>query len=154
MAVFKDNAGREWVVTLTVDSIKRVRALLKVDLVECVTGDLWERMVNDPVLVANAVYVLAKPQADAAKVTDEDFGKAMFGDPLADALEALQDELVHFFPRHQRTTLVAKMMAAAEKIMTRVKADRLALAAAVSTPPASGDGSTDSPESSASIPVP
>ena len=154
MAVFKDNAGREWVITLTVDSIKRVRSLLKVDLVECVTGDLWERMVNDPVLVANTVYALAKSQADAAKVSDEDFGKAMFGEPLADALEALQEELVHFFPRHQRTTLVAKMLTAAEKVMEKVNADRLALAAAVSTPPASGDGSGGSPESSASSPAP
>jgi len=154
MAAFKDNAGREWVITVTVDSIKRVRSLLKVDLVECVAGDLWERMVNDPVLVANTVYALAKPQADAAKVSDEDFGKAMFGEPLADALEALQDELVRFFPRHQRTTLVAKMLTVAEKVMTRVRADRETLAAAVSTPPASGDGSAGSPESSASTPAP
>jgi hypothetical protein len=154
MAAFRDNAGHEWVITVTVDAIKRVRSLLQVDLVECVTGDLWSRIVDDPVLLANIVYVLCKPQADTAKVSDEDFGKAMFADPLAAALEALQEELVNFFPSHQRVALVAKLIAVAEKVMTQTKADRDLLNRIASTPPEPGVGSSDSPGSSGSTPAP
>jgi hypothetical protein len=127
MRTFTDATGRSWTLAVTVDALKRVRALAGVDLVEAVTGDLWARMIEDPVLLCDAVFALAKPEADARNVSDADFGRAMGGDALGGALLALQEELVGFFPSHQRVRLVARMLEATEAMQRKVKeaAERL-----------------------------
>ena len=153
MGKFKDNVGREWAITIAVTDMKRVRALARVDLVECVTGDLWRRIVNDPVLLADVTFALVKPQADAAKVSDEDFGRSMWGGPLADALEALQDALTDVFPSHQHPTLMARYLEAAEEVLARIGEARKVMGLE-SRPPVSGDGPGGPPESSASTPAP
>jgi hypothetical protein len=70
MRTFKDNAGRDWTVAVTVDAIKRVRTLAGVDLLEVVEGKLMERLVTDPVLLCDVIYSVCKPEADAKSVAD------------------------------------------------------------------------------------
>jgi hypothetical protein len=104
--MFGDNAGRRWTLELNVGAIKRVRTLCGVDLLEIATGSgLAERLSNDPVLLCDAIYAAIKPEADKAGVTDEEFGRAMAGDAIADAAQAFLDELVAFFPRGRRDLL-------------------------------------------------
>lgn len=101
MQTFKDNAGRAWCVTISVDAIKRVRAHLKIDLMALDQG-LFEKLISDPILLCDLVYVLCKPEADAQKITDEDFGRSMGGDAIDGATEAVLKELVGFFPSGRR----------------------------------------------------
>jgi len=105
MRAFKDNNGRSWSVVINVTTIKRVRGLLEIDLMEAVEGNLLERLVTDPVILCDIVYVLCKPDADASGITDEQFGEAMFGDALAAATTALLEALVEFFPLPKRRLL-------------------------------------------------
>jgi hypothetical protein len=110
MKTFTDNASRTWTVTVNVDAVRRVRGLLDVDLLEVVEGKLLERLVGDPVLLCDLVYALCKPEADAKAITNEDFGRAMAGDPIDGATTALLEELCDFFPSSRRR-LLAKALA-------------------------------------------
>ena len=89
MRTFKDNAGRTWSLTLSVWTVKKVRDLLGVDLLD-LGGEsasaqkpgLLFRLISDPVLLVDVLYVVCKDQADSASVTDEQFGRAMGGDAI------------------------------------------------------------------------
>lgn len=105
MRSFTDNAGRVWTVAITVDSLRRVQALTGVQLLSAVEdqGALLGRLSSDPILLCDVLYAACKPQADAAKVSDEDFGRAMAGDAIEAATAALLEDLVDFFPLQRRT---------------------------------------------------
>jgi hypothetical protein len=96
MRTFQDNAGRTWTVVVTVDSIKRVRDLLGEDLLDI--EHILPRLQADPILLCDIVYSICKPQADAEKISDVDFARAMAGDSIAHAKAALIEELINFFP--------------------------------------------------------
>jgi len=106
MKAFKDNAGRTWEVEVTTAAVKRVRGLVDVDLVAgTLSGDLLDRLADDPVLLCDLIYAVCKPQADREGVSDEDFGRAMAGDAIERATAALLEELVGFFPSPKRRIL-------------------------------------------------
>ena len=98
MRQFKDNAGRTWTVDINVATLKRVRGLTGVDLMQVIEGTLIEKFIRDPVLLCDVVYAVCKPEADSAKVSDEEFGKAMAGDAIEAATGAVLDELISFCP--------------------------------------------------------
>ena len=110
MKSFTDNTGRTWTLSVTVGTIKRVRALCGVDLANIITleagkqpkVDLLERLASDPVLLVDVLYAVCKPEADAKNITDEEFGRAMAGDAIELATAALLDEVIDFFPEAKR----------------------------------------------------
>ena len=118
MKTFQDNAGRTWTVSVNVDAVKRVRSLLEVDLLEAVEGKLIERLRDDPILLCDVLYVVCKPEADAAGVTDEQFGQGMAGDAIDHATAALLEELVGFF-RKGRRELLAKALERLSEVETK-----------------------------------
>ena len=113
MKNFHDNAGRNWTVTLNVATLKRIRALTSIDLINIISLDehrkpnveLLERLSEDPILLVDVLYAACKPEADAQNVTDEQFGAAMAGDAIEHATNALLEELVSFFPDPKRKVL-------------------------------------------------
>lgn len=98
MQTFTDTQGRTWTIAVTVDTIRRVRALTGTDLMAVLGGELIERLSADPVLLADVLYAVVKPEADARGVDDADFGRALAGDSVAAATTALLEGLVAFFP--------------------------------------------------------
>lgn len=105
MKAFTDNAGRSWTIEINVDCIKRVRSILNVNLLDAVEGKLIERLVTDPILLCDLIYVICQPEADRLSVSDQDFGRAMAGDVIDRATTALLEELVDFFPSGKRQVL-------------------------------------------------
>lgn len=107
MKTFTDNAGRTWTVAINVTTLKQVRSLVGVDLLDVVNeGDsLLERLAGDPILLCDVIFALCKEHADAQNVTDADFGRAMAGDAIGSAIDALLEELVDFFRGDKRKTL-------------------------------------------------
>jgi len=101
MRDFTDSAGRTWTVSLNIDAAKRVRSLLDVNLLELEAGDppLLTRLGTDVILLCDVIFALVKPQADAASVSDEQFGAALGGDAILAAQTAFYEELVDFFRR-------------------------------------------------------
>ena len=154
MKPFTDSQGRTWNVTVNVGAIKRVRDLLGVDLLDVANNDLLSRLADDPCLLVDVLYALCKPEADAAKVTDEDFGQAMVGGVLDEASGVLMKELLDFFPSAQRAMALGRM---ARKIVEQeaalaqaAEAMKPLIEAARETP---GASSGNSPASSASTPA-
>ena len=159
MKTFTDTAGRTWTVALTIDAAKRVKGLLDVNLLELEAGDppLLTKLGTDVILLCDVIFALVKPQADAAGVSDEQFGAALGGEVILAAQTAFYEELVDFFRKLGRTDLAKAVDAqrrmidlAVRRIETRI--DRLDLEAAVES--TLGEPSTSSPPSSGSIPAP
>ena len=170
MRTFNDNAGRTWSMTLNVWTVKKVRDLLGVDLLD-LGGEpasaqkpgLLFRLIADPVLLVDVLYVVCKDQADGASVTDEQFGRAMGGDAIDAATKAFLEELADFTPsprdRARARKVIATTWAMIEKAqdVLDAKAEK-ELPAAVETllaeMSALGSSSTSSPDSSAQTQAP
>jgi len=96
MPTFVDIENRTWNVAVNVASIKRVKELLGEDLLDW--QPILERLLIDPILLVDVIYVICKPQADVLELTDEQFAEAMAGDTIARAKQALVEGLIDFFP--------------------------------------------------------
>lgn len=155
MRTFVDAAGRTWTIAVTVDAVKRVRDLLKEDLLDI--ERVFPRLLIDPILLCDVVYCVCKPQADQLNISDTDFARAMAGDTIAAAKAALLEELGDFFPEpSQREALrlvIEKSKILAQKtgelIKARLNSPKFAqeIEAALST---IGESFTSSPELSES----
>lgn len=100
MKSFTDTAGRAWTIVINVAAVKRVRALLGINLYALVDDRFagLSRLLGDPVDLVDVLYVLCKDEATALGVSDEDFGRAMAGDAIERAADAFLAELTDFFP--------------------------------------------------------
>lgn len=115
MKTFADNAARTWAITVNVAAVKRCRDLLGINLLEIADqkGKLLERIIEDPCILCDILFVLVKPEADARNVTDEEFGRGLGGDVLDAATDALLGEIADFFPSGRREIL--------RRILSKVK---------------------------------
>jgi len=122
MHTFTDNAGRTWTVAINVAAVKRVRGLVNIDLYKLVDDGFKPlgELVADPVQLADVLYCLCKDEADARNVSDEDFGRALYGDAITLAAEAFVEELIDFFPDARAREGMRKLSAAGKKVKTRL----------------------------------
>lgn len=107
MSSFKDGLGRDWTVSITLGTVKRVRdatghnlALVlddKMAGIATLTSDLME--------FVNVLWHIVEPQAVAKGVTQEQFLEGILGDSIDAALNAFVDSLADFFPPRQRKIL-------------------------------------------------
>lgn len=114
MRNFTDADGRYWNVEVVIPTVRRVRERLQVELLEIVdvNGELFQRIAKDPCLLCDVLFVICQRQAESMQVTDEDFGRALRGDALELATEALLYAIADFFPNQRReilTSLLGKM---------------------------------------------
>jgi len=126
---FRDCANREWAVALNVAAVKRVRDLCNVDLMAVVSdeGKTLGALIDDPVLLADVIFAICRPQAQEKNITDEDFGTTLAGDPIDHATQALLEELADFFPGKRRA-LLRKVVAKINRYMSesaRISEERL-----------------------------
>ncbi len=122
MKPFHDSANRTWTVTINVDAIRRVRSLLNIDLLKVLDDGckLLADLHDDPVLLVDVLYCLCKPQADAQNVSDEDFGRAMFGDAILHAHTAFIEELSDFFPSARQRAAIKKVIGKTTQVVDRL----------------------------------
>ncbi len=121
MQKFVDATGRVWVVEINVATIKRVRTLAGINLLEVVEGELIERLSSDPVLLCDVLYAVCQPQAAKEDVSDEAFGEGLAGDAITEATTALIEALVAFFPEPRRR-LLTKAAAKYQSVQNRALA--------------------------------
>jgi len=124
MKTFTDSAGRTWTVSLTLDSVKRVRDLLGVNLLELDQGEppLLTRLGTDVILLCDVTFAIVKPQADTAGVSDAEFGAALGGEVIMAAQKAFYEELVGFFRQLGRGDLARAVEAQQRMILLAVAA--------------------------------
>ena len=121
MKTFNDSAGRTWTISLTLNAAKRVNSLLGVNLLDLdgrtdpkpqeggedrpTELPLLTRLGTDIILLCDVIFAIIKPQADAAGVSDEEFGAALGGEVIFAAQTAFYEELVDFFRQLGRSDL-------------------------------------------------
>ena len=121
MRNFIDSSGRVWVVDISVATIKRVRTLTGVNLLEVIQGELIEQLSSDPILLADCLYAVCQPQAVREGVSDEAFGQSLAGDVIDRATTALLEGLIEFFPEPKRR-LLEKATAKYREVQTQALA--------------------------------
>jgi len=167
---FTDNAERSWNVEINVAAVKRVRDLAGVDLLEIVEGKLIQKLISDPVLLCDIIYVVCKPLADERSISDEDFGRAMAGDAIEHATSALLEELVSFCPSPRDRKNLGQVLEKTNRVMDKardlieekletIEVDQVVEEAVRQiedepAPESAGDSSGSAPASSASIRAP
>jgi hypothetical protein len=105
MQKFVDRAGRIWIVDIDNTTLRRVKTLTGVQLLEAIDGDLVTRLSTDPLLLGDVLFAICKPQADQQKITDEAFGEGLAGNSIDDATGALLEALISYFPESRRRLL-------------------------------------------------
>jgi hypothetical protein len=118
---FIDSSGRVWVVDVSVTTIKRVRTLTGINLLEVIQGELIEQLSSDPILLADCLYAVCQPQAVREGVSDEAFGQSLAGDVIDRATTALLEGLIEFFPEPKRR-LLEKATAKYRQVQTQALA--------------------------------
>ena len=104
-ASFQDRSGKTWSTAVTVNTVRRVKELVGVDLLDVFNGRLFTQLMDDPVLLVNTLYAVCQPQAEQNNVSDEQFGEQLVGDTIAEATAALTRGIIDFFPRDRRPVL-------------------------------------------------
>ncbi len=102
MKSFDDSKGFTWVINLTVDSMRRIKALTGHDLTAplALNADkttLSERIASDVMLRCDILFAAVSTQAAEAMVTDEEFGRRLSPGVMRLATEAFWGELTDFF---------------------------------------------------------
>jgi hypothetical protein len=122
MHTFTDNAGRVWTIAVNVATIKRVQGLLKVNLYKLLDDNFkgLGELLGDIIQLVDVLYCLCKEEAEARKVSDEDFGRAMFGDVIHQATEVFLEELIDFFPNPKVRRSLRKIIAESRKVRGRM----------------------------------
>jgi len=105
MQKFVDRAGRIWIVDIDNTTLRRVKTLTGVHLLEAIDGDLITRLSTDPLLLGDVLFAICKPQADQQQITDEAFGEGLAGNSIDDATGALLEALINYFPESRRRLL-------------------------------------------------
>jgi hypothetical protein len=105
MQKFVDRAGRIWIVDIDNTTLRRVKSLTGVNLLEAVDGDLVTRLSTDPLLLGDVLYAICKRQADNQQVSEESFGEGLAGNAIDDASAALLEGLIGYFPESRRRLL-------------------------------------------------
>ena len=105
MQKFVDRRGRVWIVDIDNATLRRVKALTDVRLLDAIDGELITRLSSDPLLLGDVLFAICKPQADQQDVDDEAFAEGLAGDAIDEACKAVVDALVAYFPESRRRLL-------------------------------------------------
>jgi hypothetical protein len=162
---FRDDQGRPWLVSLTVESAKRVKASVKVvgedgkevpfDLLDTATINQTITVLRSQFIVVGEVLcALLDKQLTDRGITQDQFLEGLRGDALDEARKVVEQEWVDFFPNSLRKMIrlmALKMTEVQESMMNHAKAqlENVTVEALIAQ---SGAQSTKLPESSESIP--
>lgn len=161
MQYVKDINNFQWEIKVNVNTLKRIKALCEIDLMELIsvnekTGEmnteLLERLSSDPVLLVDLLYATCKPQVDEKNMTDEQFAEVWAGDQIEFAVNALMEEIINFFPEAkrrlwQKINQASKITAQKEKDNLLQELDKISLEELALQLEKSGKQSTNMPDS-------
>ena len=99
MQQFKDKTGQTWAVDITVGSLKTIREATGIKLGDLYAKDtgLGDLIYAEPEKLGALLWVLVEEQADAMKLTEEQFVKRLNGESLNAAISAILAACANFF---------------------------------------------------------
>ncbi len=111
---WKDRDDRTWSTSISVTTIARVKEATGVNLLDIVEGKLLPQFLDDPLLLVEVLYVVSKPQIDERSISKDAFGDLFVGDVTVDAVNALVQGLLDFFPSGRRE-MIQRLWQATER---------------------------------------
>jgi hypothetical protein len=112
MATFKTLDGKQWLVEVNYLTVKRVRDLCGVNVLDICNLDKesLSGWVADDLKVLEVICAIVRPQLTSLDMADEEFFAACDGGVLKEAVERLVDQVSDFF-QEPRKGLVKKVIA-------------------------------------------
>ena len=154
MPRFSDSSGREWPVTITIGTVRRVKADLSVNLADIHEGDppLMNRIATDPTFFCDVLLSILRPEIEKAGLPEDEFWNRLGGDVVKRAYDAFWAELRDFFhglgrPEAAKAIEKQTRMIEAAIRMAEAKVDAIDVETALAE--VSGNSSTKSPDTSA-----
>jgi len=121
MTTFTNNQGQSWEVQINVATLKRVRDILGIDLVNDPETKNLSQLADDEIMIVDVIYLICRDQAVERNISDEEFGKCMAGDAITQACNALMEGLANFFQSPSKRRAIKIMTQAATKIETAMQ---------------------------------
>lgn len=158
MAKFKTLDGKEWVIDVTYLTVKRVRDLCGVNVLDICNLDKesLSGWVADDLKVLEVLCAVVRPQLADLNMADDEFFAVCDGQVLKEAVERLVDQVSDFF-QEPRKGLVKKVIAKLRETERKMEAQaaraieqalsQCDFEAALKTHGSSGSISPASPES-------
>ena len=106
---FTDTDGRKWTPKLTLFEAARVKRQLDINMEEL---DDITRMVQDPALLCDVLFVVCETEANARCVNAETFGRSLAGDAIKAARQALLMAVSDFFEDTRKRTAFSEYIQA------------------------------------------
>jgi hypothetical protein len=119
MKIWKDAKEHEYHTQITVAEVRALKSELGINLMEIATGDLLQKISEDVCLLCDILYVIHRDEAQKYGISDEDFGRNLYGDALEDATKAFVEETVNFFPNAKTRALLNKAMTKGQERMDK-----------------------------------
>ena len=126
MRVFKDNEGISWNIEILVETVLKIRAEYDVDLVG-LTPEALGKLEDDPIVLCQIIWALCEEQAKPREMDVKAFARAVAGDPLDAAWEAISGAISDFSRGRKRSrwqkvlALTAKMHEKEDKLLERAE---------------------------------
>ena len=124
MRTFDDATGQSWTVRVDLQTAKEWKRRLGFDVMGLPKAE-WKPLgaiLEDPVQMVDLLFLTCADECRRRNLTDEDFGRLLFGDAIEDAAVALIEAISDFFPSPSHRKTLAKILAAARKVMERTEA--------------------------------
>ena len=122
MKIITDTHARPWTVNINVATIKRVRSLLNIDMLE---PESFLILTQDVISLCDILYVVCKEEADQRSLSEEQFLASFGGPMLNEAFDVLMEAYTDFFPdqalRKRLQILAEKTKVAREKTLALVE---------------------------------
>lgn len=125
MTIIKDKSGREWVLSLTIGSVKRLRSSLNVDLLRLLDPrteggiPLLTELETNIELLVDVIHGLVGTQADDAGIDADAFAELLDGDLFAAFHAAFWKEVGLFSLGLPRGRVVAEAINKQSEIVLR-----------------------------------
>ncbi|CAN5410277.1 hypothetical protein BH11PLA2_BH11PLA2_34610 [soil metagenome] len=113
MKVIKDSDGKSWTLNVLTGTIQRIRAMVNVDLLKLIEGELVMRLYQDLATAVDCLYYACEVPAD---LTLDGWRNRWRGDAIEVALEQLLRDTADFFPK-ARQGVVHKMIDSAKEFL-------------------------------------
>jgi hypothetical protein len=127
-ATFKLRDGSEFVIEISMATVKRVKQLLGVNVLDILgTSEELGGYITDDVKTVDVLCAICRPQLEARRMSDEDFGRGFDQEALVGATNTLMDEVAEFF-QQPRKGLVKQAIAKARALSAEMERRQVAAA--------------------------
>lgn len=119
MQTFKDRNGKSWLLEITLGAAMRVNREIGLNLYTLIDNnqDGLMKLLGDPLQLADVLWIIVRPTAEANGITQDCFFESLLGDTLEKAQDAFVEAYCDFFPDRGVAETLRKVIAKTRALM-------------------------------------